>query len=174
MPKPLEFKHKQDILNEYDHCSIQFELAKEQPLFNIETNKESLPKLQEALEHLGFYLEIDDNELRLGTSTRSSQTASSSAETLAKTCTRNAGRKPKELYKDGTREPLRYSDVIQMISINPKSVVIEELRLTYMQFYRRFKKMESSEYYRRVYNELAIHERKQLDILRGIPGDKRF
>lgn len=162
------FKTKNEILKEYNKVVIQYDLSEEQSEFNIHTNEMYFDKIKEALEHLGFFLEIDNNELRLGTTTVN-ETTNSSAERLSVACTRNAGRKPSSATKeDGSS--YTYADVTKMIYTMPVEFIIEKLGISRDAYYRRRKKLFASEFYKKILDKASLTQKQDLTYLNSIPG----
>lgn len=122
-----------------DDLKLCYEV-KSRPYY-AETNKENFGAIQEALNDVGVYISLDDDELYI--SIMSSRYMCNK--------TRHAGRRKKVAFTEdnsGNLYVYKYSDIVLMMQTMTDEQICEKIGMAVATYYRHKKKLKNTKYYK--------------------------
>lgn len=123
---------------EYEDCRLRYKLDLSVKDF-ADRNEKNLKKMQEVLDAVGIWLDLEDDEIRLAIN----------PEKYMRVTNRGAGRREKYVwksdnYKEGT---YKYSDIVLMMQTMKDQDIADHLGMPIATYYRHKKKLKESRYY---------------------------
>lgn len=115
-------------------------VVKSHPYYT-ETNKENFGAIQEALNDVGVYISLDDDELCI----------SIMPSRYMRSKTRYAGRRKKIAFttdSSGNLFVYKYSDVVLMMQTMTDEQICEKIGMAIATYYRHKKKLKNTKYYK--------------------------
>ncbi len=125
----------------YGDCRLRYKLKPSDDTY-WDLNRKNYEKMKEALEAVGVWLEVDEDELKL----------TIYPERYVRTKDRNAGRRRTSLWKKeelarGKYELYHYSDIVCMMQTKKDADIAAEIGMPIATFYRHKKALKESPYY---------------------------
>lgn len=144
---------------EFGDCILRYKLQKGDDY--SELHRKNYEKMKKALEAVGIWLNVEDDELRL----------SIYPEGYVRTKERNAGRRTRSVWKKeemekGNYELYKYSDIVFMMQSMKDQDIADKIGMPIATFYRHKKAMKASNYFKKLdLNRLS--DKEYLDTVAG-------
>lgn len=147
---------------EYGDCRLIYKVTTER--FAKEINERNFGKMKEALDAVGVWLDLENDELSI----------SIYPEKYIKTKDRNAGRRKKaawnkEAKENGEYELYKYSDIVLMMQTMKDQELADKIGMPIATFYRHKKALKESSYYNALDTD-RLRDKEYLESLQGNCG----
>lgn len=158
------FNSQEKTKKEYSDCRLRYKLAPEDDTF-WDLNRKNYAKMKEALEAVGIWLNIENDELSLSILPTS----------YLRTRDRNAGRRTtvvlkKENNTNGSYELYKYADIVLLMQTMKDQEIADKLGMPIATYYRHKKKMKESTYFK----SLDLNRLRDKEYLESISGNYCF
>lgn len=158
------WENEKKAQEEYGNCRLRYKLQPGDDTY-WELNHKNYEKMKAALEAVGIWLNVEDDELRL----------TIYPEGYVRTKERNAGRRKKASWKQeelahGKYEFYQYSDIVCMMQTKKDADIAAEIKMPIATFYRHKKALKESGYYK----SLDLNRLRDKEYLGSVTGNMIF
>ena len=157
------YESERKAMKEYGDCRLHYVIVS--PERAVESNAKNFEKMKEALDAVGIWLDIDDDNLFL----------SINSGKYIRTKGRNAGRS-KKLVRNMEKKLgdknifFRYSDIVLRMQTMKDQELADEIGMPIATFYRHKKVLKDSKYYQ----SLDLNRLRDKEYLESVPGNYSF
>lgn len=159
-----KYDSEKKVREEYSDYRLHYKL---QPGYDTywDLNRRNYEKMREALEVVGVWLDVENDELSL----------SIYPERYIRIKDRNAGRRQKvawkqEEYAKGNYELYKYADIVFMMQTMKDQEVADKIGMPIATYYRHKKMMKESDYFK----SLDLNRLRDKEYLDGVAGNYCF